>query len=70
MSGKELDSIYVIKNIHTGSFLAFKGKCAWISVSAAKNAYNHDGEIACHGLFDTQQDYVIVKWNKETTSCK
>ena len=68
MSHHELiESIYVIRHIESGKLIKFGSKGGWISVGAAKSAFNlwmkhemgKDYFDDCRGMFDGQGQYVI-----------
>lgn len=66
MSYQTTNNIYVIREISTGKLIKFGTKGGWISVGAAKNAFNlhmkwHFGKgwSEGKGLFDEQYRFVI-----------
>jgi hypothetical protein len=66
MRYEPVDSIYVIREVSTGKLVKFGTKGGWISVRAAKNAFNlhmkwHFGKDWSEGkgLFDEQDQFVI-----------
>lgn len=66
MSYQTINNIYVIREISTGKLIKFGTKAGWISMSAAKNAFNlhmkwHFGKDWSEGkgLFDSQDQFII-----------
>ena len=65
MRYEPVDGIYVIREICTGKLIKFGTKGGWISVRAAKNAFNlhmkwhFDREWSGKKLFDEQDRFVI-----------
>lgn len=59
--------VYVIREKSTGSLIKFGAKCGWVSVNAAKNAFNlhmhsYFNKDWCErsaGLYDSQDEFVI-----------
>lgn len=63
---KLINNIYVIREVESGKLVKFGTKCGWVSINAAKNAFNlwmkyefgKDWSEGA-GLFDSQDRYVI-----------
>ena len=67
MSQHKPTEVYVIRNVMTGELIKFGTKCAWISESAAKVAFNLHMKSYfglsymddTKGLYDGQDDFKI-----------
>ena len=61
MKPKNLTKIYAIVDSYTQSYISFGRTCAWVSVGAAKNAYNCHMSSSTGTTFDEQDKYTIVE---------
>lgn len=66
MSRAETTTVFVIREEVTGELIKFGAKCGWVSVGAAKNAFNlhmtsYFGKdwLEGKGLFDSQDQFII-----------
>lgn len=64
--GYQATKIFIIKEKLTGNFVKFGTKCGWVSVNAAKNAFNlhmrsyfNKGWSETAGLYDSQDEFII-----------
>jgi len=58
--------VHVIREKSTGSLIKFGTKCGWVSVNAAKNAFNLHMRFYFNkrwsesaGLYDSQDEFII-----------